>query len=135
MIDMDGCEIEVENFAECIRIGLQVISHVIHAINKVKDSCDRLKRQDSCDRLKRQQTMSEMLCTETEDAVTENDKKKRSYQMMICINNNINVVTTITKSGERITGVEPFFVQVDECDAPVETKVIAAGDYLSKLLD
>uniref|UniRef100_A0AAF5Q7I4 Uncharacterized protein n=1 Tax=Wuchereria bancrofti TaxID=6293 RepID=A0AAF5Q7I4_WUCBA len=69
MIDMDGCEIEVENFAECIRIGLQVISHVIHAINKVKDSCDRLKRQ------------------------------------------------------------------VDECDAPVETKVIAAGDYLSKLLD
>ncbi|EJW86780.1 3' exoribonuclease [Wuchereria bancrofti] len=46
MIDMDGCEIEMENFAECIRIGLQAISHLIQAINKVKDSCGRPKRQN-----------------------------------------------------------------------------------------
>ncbi|EJW86779.1 hypothetical protein WUBG_02307, partial [Wuchereria bancrofti] len=142
---------------------------------------------------KLEQTMSEMLCIETENAVTENDKKmlvsdddlyqqrqfilrkaaefdgtpftfqrlcellispsrhyKRTDKYLRALEKNINVVTTITESGERITGVEPFpgeldinsttrieepfFVQVDECDAPVETKVIAAGDYLSRVL-
>ncbi|VIO88893.1 Uncharacterized protein BM_BM3062 [Brugia malayi] len=137
------------------------------------------------------QTMSEMLCIETENAVTENEKKtlvsdddlyqqrqfilrkaaefdgtpftfqrlcellispsrhyKRTDKYLRALEKNINVVTTITESGERITGVEPFpgeldinstarieepfFVQVDECDAPVETKVIAAGDHENK---
>ncbi|VDO46759.1 unnamed protein product [Brugia timori] len=135
--------------------------------------------------------MSEMLCIETENAVTENEKKtlvsdddlyqqrqfilrkaaefdgtpftfqrlcellispsrhyKRTDKYLRALEKNINVVTTITESGERITGVEPFpgeldinstarieepfFVQVDECDAPVETKVIAAGDHVSR---
>nr|CTP81063.1 BMA-PPFR-2, isoform b [Brugia malayi] len=140
---------------------------------------------------KLEQTMSEMLCIETENAVTENEKKtlvsdddlyqqrqfilrkaaefdgtpftfqrlcellispsrhyKRTDKYLRALEKNINVVTTITESGERITGVEPFpgeldinstarieepfFVQVDECDAPVETKVIAAGDHVSR---
>ncbi|OZC10130.1 putative polyribonucleotide nucleotidyltransferase [Onchocerca flexuosa] len=46
MIDMDGYEIETEKFLECIRTGLQAISHLIQAINKVKDLCGRQKRQD-----------------------------------------------------------------------------------------
>ncbi|MCP9263054.1 3' exoribonuclease family [Dirofilaria immitis] len=122
---------------------------------------------------KLEQTMSEMLCIEADSAVTEDDKKYLS-QMVIFINSanlfykklpnlmehlslsrdkylralekNINVVTTITEDGERVTGIEsfpgeldisptlrieePFFVQVDECDAPIETKLIAAGDSL-----
>ncbi|KAK6112573.1 PPP4R2 family protein [Brugia pahangi] len=140
---------------------------------------------------KLEQTMSEMLCIETENVVTENEKKtlvsdddlyqqrqfilrkaaefdgtpftfqrlcellispsrhyKRTDKYLRALEKNINVVTTITESGERITGVEPFpgeldinstarieepfFVQVDECDAPVETKVIAAGDHVSR---
>ncbi|KAK6112574.1 PPP4R2 family protein [Brugia pahangi] len=140
---------------------------------------------------KLEQTMSEMLCIETENVVTENEKKtlvsdddlyqqrqfilrkaaefdgtpftfqrlcellispsrhyKRTDKYLRALEKNINVVTTITESGERITGVEPFpgeldinstarieepfFVQVDECDAPVETKVIAAGDHENK---
>ncbi|EJD73692.1 3' exoribonuclease family, variant [Loa loa] len=76
---------------------------------------------------------------------------KRTDKYLRALEKNINVVTTITESGERVTGVEPFpgeldisstlrieepfFVQVDECDAPVETKLIAAGDYFSRVLD
>ncbi|CAG9534371.1 unnamed protein product [Cercopithifilaria johnstoni] len=73
---------------------------------------------------------------------------KRTDKYLRALEKNINVVTTITENGERITGVEPFpgeldvnptlrieepfFVQVDECDAPIETKLIAAGDYPSR---
>lgn len=45
MIDMDGCEIRAEKFSECIRTGLQAVSHLIQAINKMRDSCGRQKRQ------------------------------------------------------------------------------------------
>ncbi|VDK75466.1 unnamed protein product [Litomosoides sigmodontis] len=71
---------------------------------------------------------------------------KRTDKYLRALEKNINVVTTITENGERVTGVEPFpgeldiaptlrieepfFVQVDECDALIETKLIAAGDYL-----
>ncbi|KAL3990290.1 polyribonucleotide nucleotidyltransferase [Acanthocheilonema viteae] len=46
MIDMDGCEIEATKFSECVRTGLEAISHLIHAINKMRDSCGRQKRQN-----------------------------------------------------------------------------------------
>ncbi|KAM3728390.1 Polyribonucleotide nucleotidyltransferase 1 [Dirofilaria immitis] len=46
MIDMDGCEIEIEKFSECIKTGLKAVSYLIQAINKVKDSCGRQKRQN-----------------------------------------------------------------------------------------
>uniref|UniRef100_A0A915Q826 polyribonucleotide nucleotidyltransferase n=1 Tax=Setaria digitata TaxID=48799 RepID=A0A915Q826_9BILA len=45
MIDMDGYEIGIEKFDECIRTGLQAVSHLIQAVNKMKDSCGRQKRQ------------------------------------------------------------------------------------------
>lgn len=67
---------------------------------------------------------------------------KRTDKFLRAIEKNINVVTTVTENGERVTGVEdfpqdesdrprgieqPFFVKVDECDLPLETK-LAAGD-------
>lgn len=45
MIDMDGCEIGTEKFLECIRTGLQAISHLIQAIDKITYLCGRQKRQ------------------------------------------------------------------------------------------
>ncbi|CAG9534370.1 unnamed protein product [Cercopithifilaria johnstoni] len=46
MIDMDGSEIGARKFSECVRTGLQSISHLIQAINKMRGSCGRQKRQN-----------------------------------------------------------------------------------------
>uniref|UniRef100_A0A915Q4D1 Uncharacterized protein n=1 Tax=Setaria digitata TaxID=48799 RepID=A0A915Q4D1_9BILA len=140
---------------------------------------------------KLEQTMLEMVRIETENAVTEDEKKslisnddlgqqrqfilrkaaefdgtpftfqrlcelltspsrhyKRIDKYLRALEKNINVVTTITENGERVTGVEPFpaeldtsptlrieepfFVQVDECDTPIETKLVIGGDRLSR---
>ncbi|VDN05339.1 unnamed protein product [Thelazia callipaeda] len=140
------------------------------------------------------QTISEMVCVETELAVSEEDRKllisddelreqrqfiiqkgtefdgtpftfqrlcelltsptrhyKRASKYLRALEKNINVVTTITENGERITGIEtdaedldavpcnrievPFFVQVDECDTPIETKMFATGSRLSRVHD
>ncbi|KHN74633.1 Serine/threonine-protein phosphatase 4 regulatory subunit 2-A [Toxocara canis] len=70
---------------------------------------------------------------------------KRTDKYLRALEKNINVVTTVTENGERVTGVEEFpvvdderpqrieqnfFLKVDECDFPMESKI--TGDQIKE---